>query len=127
MNTSEYAGKVWATTLIVSPVLCLLTLHAPQSLISVAALGGTIFIFFIGIFFSILPAIFYILSAKGLSNLAFPVCYKKTILIFSTILGLSPLYILLHDATDLMFPVIIPYFTIGTLSTFLYPWQPEND
>jgi hypothetical protein len=149
MNTSEYAGKVWATTLTVSPILYIPMLFIAETVLGnviinevdegielldptlleriVNGIGGTILIFFLGIIFSFLPAVLYLLSAKGLRLLKLSIYIKKALLLFSTFLTLfSAAVILDNSLTNIIF-VTFPYLLIGTLSTFLYPWQPEKD
>ena len=132
MKTINYTFSVWVTTILLSPIIFLIYMfffhknswyvHFDENIFS--TYGAIVFSSCIMLFLSWL--IFLLMAGYLSIRDDFGIYTRKTILFCVTLLGLIPIFYFL-DIEKILFLLSIPWWLVGTFSTFLYDWQPEND
>jgi membrane protein YdbS with pleckstrin-like domain len=136
MKTSSYILNVWATTLVIAAAICALGLTIYVLYVTTDAGPGIIIFpfllliatFFAGSLFYSPSCVLFILLAYFFEKSSMDLHIKKGILCLSMVIGILPCIFYFDDIPlKNILLLVAPYFIVSTLSTFLYPWQPEND
>jgi hypothetical protein len=136
MNTLNYAFNVWATTLLVTPVVFNIII-AIDEIETIAKngfdtamveifFGVYLMIFLVSSLFSVISVLIFLLLAGFLSVRDGDIYFKKMLLVLATLLGFIPFWTFMEYDMKCLW-IVSPWIIVGIGSTFLYDWQPEKD